>query len=135
MATNWKELDNTAPVYEWSGGAQPTFKDDRTETERETHTVLIGGKDKFMSTFGPCDPKNGNWRNPAPDSYAFWACTPEMAERVYMHVSDRSEIITGKLTKGFPQHFLNRIKRKEALVHIYVVTEDHRYTDEFIPEV
>ena len=41
------------------------IQDDRTEEQKSTHQILIGGTDKFLSGWGKA--QGGK-------SYAFWAC-------------------------------------------------------------
>ena len=84
--------------------------DDRTEEERRTHTVLYGGVDTFMSSWGP----------PAAlgvDSRAYWACRPEDCDRVRAWVAAREE---------FPRvHELSTPPHGRDFVHVYVVRLDH----------
>lgn len=56
--------------------------DQRTEQQKQTHTVLIGGKDSFMS----------GWGKGTVGSYAYWACEPEHQEAVEWWVGKRDGI-------------------------------------------
>ncbi len=88
-----------------------TFQDDRTEAERKTLTVLIGGRDSFMSGWGKA--KDG-------DSYAFWACLPEQVFAVSEWVESR-----GDITLGHIDDLLNGECYKNEHCHIYAVREHH----------
>lgn len=57
-------------------------QDDRTDEQRQTHTVLVVGTDRFLSGWGKA--KNGT-------SYAAWACQPEHAETVERWVRARGD--------------------------------------------
>ncbi len=83
------------------------LQDDRTPEQMATHTVVIGGTDKFMSGWGLA--RGGT-------SVAGWACTPEDATEVYKWVEDRKDLKRVR--------YLGR-NANAAHVHIYVVTEDH----------
>lgn len=61
-----------------------TLEDDRTLTERETHQILIGGTDRFMSGWGGA--KGGM-------SYAFWACEPGDYNACESWVRQRGDIM------------------------------------------
>ena len=53
------------------------IQDDRTPADKETHTVLWGETDAFLSRWAESD--NLTDRYP---SYAFWACHPEHSHAV-----------------------------------------------------
>lgn len=89
------------------------FKDERTEAEKSTHAVLIGGLDTFMSGWGPVE---------GGTSYAYWACTGHDKSMVMAWVDSRDEIIRSELdtilgteANESPEH-----------CHIYVVRAGHR---------
>ena len=88
------------------------LKDDRTEETAQTHTVIIGGRDRFLS----------GWRcNDGRASYAFWACLPEDAETVQSWIDGRSDIVHAK------RRNIYRIRElaKNSDVHVYVVADNH----------
>lgn len=85
-------------------------KDDRTDEQRGTHTVLIGGYDSFMSGWG--EAKGGN-------SCACWACRPEHAKQVERWVSSRSDM---RRVAKRPENW--RPSNCKHL-HIYVVGDNH----------
>ena len=93
------------------------LRDDRTEAQKETHTVLVGGFDKFLSGWRCWD---GTKRE---DSFAFWACRPEDEDVVTSWVTARSEFRNVKRRR----YDWCYEKAKEADVHIYLVDEGHRY--------
>jgi hypothetical protein len=87
------------------------FQDDRTEDQKKTHIVLIGGTDRFMSGWG---------RAEGGKSYAFWACTTSDESRVERWVRNRGDITRVRQVSSDytppsgPGH-----------CHVYVVTETH----------
>ena len=88
------------------------LKDDRTEETAKTHTVIIGGKDRYLS----------GWRcNDGRASYAFWACLPEDADDVRQWIDGRSDIEFAK------RRNIYRIRElaKNNDVHVYVVDDNH----------
>ena len=88
------------------------LKDDRTKETAKTHTVIIGGKDRFLS----------HWRcNDGRASYAFWACLPEDAETIQAWIDGRSDIVRAK------RRNIHRIRElaKNNDVHVYVVSDNH----------
>lgn len=88
--------------------------DDRTDEQRQTHSVLIVGDDGFMTRLGyGCGlvGKSGKSR-------AAWACRPEDADAVERWVRGRGD--------------LSRVRRAARAyakrgdhIHIYVVTDEH----------
>jgi len=85
------------------------LQDDRTDEQKKTHTVLIGGKDKCMSGWGKA--KGGI-------SYAFWACKPEHADQVERWIRKRGDL--------FSIHYRNcTLPAGRGHCHIYVVNENH----------
>ncbi len=88
------------------------YEDDRTDKQQDTHTVCIGGRDKFLS--GLCQHQNNNG-----DSYAFWACRPGDADAVSAWVRGRSDIARVRQIDGDPP------RSKTGHVHIYTVLEWH----------
>ena len=88
----------------------PKFQDDRTDFQRaQTHTVLIGGRDKFMSGWGGAE---------GCTSWAYWACRPEDADTVERWVKSRGDIVN---VKRKPTNF----HPSGGVCHVYVVTEGH----------
>ena len=88
------------------------FEDDRTEQERETHTVFYGGIDQFMSGWGK-----------APElSRAYWACRPEDADRVRRWVLSRGDI----KKVGCPPSVHPPVHKDLNHTHVYVVRDGHR---------
>ena len=83
------------------------LQDDRTPEQMLTHTVVIGGTDRFMSGWGHA--RGGT-------SVAGWACRPEDAKTVMEWVEARKDM---KRVRHLPA------RPKAAHVHIYVVTENH----------
>jgi hypothetical protein len=59
------------------------YQDDRTEAQLRTHTVIVYGRDSFLSGWGKA-------RGGA--SYAGWACTPNNARTVKAWVKARKDI-------------------------------------------
>ena len=86
------------------------FQDDRTEEQKKTHSVLYGGVDLFLSSWGP--PAHLGVK-----SRAYWACEPEHADRVRWWVSSRSDL--EQIQEGRPRW------HKNDWVHIYVVGDEH----------
>ena len=82
------------------------LQDDRTPEQKLTHTVVIGGTDRFMSGWGAA--QGGT-------SVAGWACRPEDAKTVWEWVESRQDM---KRVRYLPA------RPKGAHVHVYVVTED-----------
>lgn len=89
----------------------PQWKDDRTDDQQNTHTVIIAGRDKFMSRWAQ--------RIGAGGSTAAWACTPKNARAVIDWVDAREDMTYVRETT---ERALTRVK---GLVHIYVVEEGH----------
>lgn len=90
-----------------------TIVDDRTESQKITHTIGIAGTDKFMSGWGGAT---------GGSSVAIWAVSPDVSwERVYDWVKSRREmrrvrvVDLGKYRPG----------RGVAHVHIYDVDPGH----------
>jgi len=86
------------------------YVDDRIGDQFDSHTVLYGGIDTFLSSWGP-PAANGV------KSRAYWACRPEHCDRVRAWVRGRCEF--RGLREGQP-----RFNRGDY-VHIYVVGDDH----------
>lgn len=84
------------------------FQDDRTEEQRWTHTVLVGGRDRCMSGWGKA--RGGS-------SWAFWACEPDAADAVERWVKSRGDI--ERIGRDLPG------RRSRGHCHTYVVTNDH----------
>lgn len=97
---------------------EPRFNDDRTEAQRETHTVLYGGIDTFLSKWGP--PADAGVK-----SRAYWACRPEDCDKVRTWVRARSEFkrVTEETGHMVFSHWRN------DFVHVYVVKPGHPALD------
>lgn len=87
------------------------FKDERTEVERSTHTVLIGGRDSFMSGWGGA--RGGS-------SFAYWACEPSDVFTVSAWVEGRGDITLVPI-----DDLLNTDREEPEHCHIYTVREGH----------
>lgn len=87
------------------------FKDDRTKEQIATHTCIIAGRDRFLSSWGPGKEWGG--------STAAWACKPEHVHLVYQWVSKRDEMTYVRTTSH------RALWNVRGLVHIYVVGEGH----------
>lgn len=90
------------------------IEDDRTPEQKQTHRMIVLGTDTFLSGWGQA-------RGGA--SYAGWACTPDLADRVFRHVSARSDMHRVRLVSGD----YRPSARYCAHLHVYVVDADHRY--------
>ena len=90
------------------------LRDDRTEAERKTHTVIVLGTDSFMSGWGEC--ANGGV------SYAGWACRYEDVDKVERWVQSRSEMKRVRIVDGN----YRPSSRVDGDCHIYVVNDGHR---------
>lgn len=88
----------------------PQLKDDRTDEQKETHCILWGGTDTFLSGWG---------RAQNCKSYAFWACKPEHESKVLSWVENRSDM------QRVRQVASDYKPRGSAFVHIYVVDDEH----------
>jgi hypothetical protein len=89
------------------------FTDDRTESTTQSHTVLIGGRDRYLS----------GWRcNDGRASYAYWACRPEDADAVSAWVAGRSDL-TSVRRRG--ERFVRGLSQNSD-VHVYVVADTHQ---------
>ena len=91
------------------------FKDDRSDAQRQTHSVFIGGVDTFLSGWGP-PAENGV------KSRAYWSCRPEHAEQVRAWVESREEF------KGVKSPDDPRVNGHD-FIHVYVVEPGHRALD------
>ena len=88
------------------------LKDDRSEETAQTHTVIIGGRDEFLS----------GWRcNAFRESYAYWACRPEDANAVSAWVAGRSDM-TSVRRRG--ERFIRSLSQGSD-VHVYVISDNH----------
>jgi hypothetical protein len=84
--------------------------DDRDEFTKQTHVVLIGGTDRFMSGWGHAEGRM---------SYAFWACRPEHDWRVERWVRSRGDMMrVRRVSDDYRGSGL-------AHVHVYVVGVGH----------
>jgi len=88
------------------------LKDDRNEATAQSHTVLIGGRDRCLS----------HWAcNDGRASYAYWACRPEDADAVSAWVAGRSDL-TSVRRRG--ERFIQQLSQGSD-VHVYVVSSTH----------
>ena len=99
------------------------LNDNRTEEQTRTHTVLYGGVDTFMSSWGP--PVEAGSK-----SRAYWACRPEDCDKVRAWVKSREDIprveelgASDVLDPRVPA----RVRRD--FVSVYVVTGRHPALD------
>lgn len=91
-----------------------TVIDDRTDDQRQTHSVLIVGDDGFMTRWGhQCGTvgKSGKSR-------AAWACRPEDADAVERWVRGRGDL-------SRVRRAVRAYAKRGDHIHIYVVTDDH----------
>jgi len=94
---------------------EPRFKDDRTDEQRKTHTVLYGGVDTFLSSWGPPADAGVNSR-------AYWACKPEDCDKVRSWVRAREEFKSGPRPR-FSTEAASAVG--DDFVHIYAVNPGH----------
>lgn len=85
-------------------------QDDRLPHEKATHTVLVVGRDKFLSGWGLA--KGGM-------SYAAWACEPQHEQRVLAWVEGRSDM------KNVRVRETDYVPSGRGHFHIYVVRPGH----------
>jgi hypothetical protein len=89
---------------------KPITIDNRDKGSHHTHTVLIGGKDNFLSNWGTGKEHGGSW--------AYWACRPEDADAVESWVSSRNDFDKVKRLSGkYPQ--------KRGHTTVYVIYDGH----------
>jgi len=93
-----------------------TVVDDRTDAQRESHTTLIIGTDRFLSDWGGA--AGGK-------SYAAWACTWEHSKAVLAWVGGRWDMTRVRVVYD-PPAVPYRPSRGCAHMRIYVVDQDHR---------
>lgn len=89
--------------------------DDRTDAQRQTHTVLVLGTDDAMTRWGrECGMVGKNGR-----SIAAWACLPEHVDTVMRWVKGRNDLrrVRTATECTFP--------KKGDHIHIYVVDAEH----------
>jgi hypothetical protein len=86
------------------------FVDDRTDAQKQTHTWIVAGTDRFMSGWG---------RAEGGTSYAAWACKPEHRREVLNWVESRGDML--RVREVSPDWR----PRGKGHTHIYVVTEKH----------
>lgn len=89
------------------------LQDDRTDWESQLLTTLVGGRDTFLSSFGP---------GLAGGSYAYWACHPSDAKTVAEWVRSRSEFVNVRIV---PHDGNARARARKAHVHVYAVRSGH----------
>ena len=59
------------------------IRDDRTEEQKATHTLAVGGTDRFLSGWGGAE---------GGSSFAFWACTSDDVDRCERAVRRRKDM-------------------------------------------
>lgn len=89
------------------------YQDDRTEAERETHSVVISAIDSFMSGWGGAE---------GGKSVAAWACRMGDADRVFKWVKARSEMKHVRMSD-------HAFRRGAVHTHIYCVRDGHPALD------
>jgi len=91
------------------------IQDDRTPEQTETHTILIGGYDSFLSGWGKAE---------GGASYAFWACRERDRAQVARWVKRRGDISNIRALRC--RESIASIRRiKGAHCHIYAVNKNH----------
>lgn len=88
--------------------------DDRTDEQRQTHSVLIVGDDGFMTRWG----RDCGMVGRSGKSRAAWACRPEDADAVERWVRGRGDLKRVRRA-------MRAYAKKGDHIHIYVVTDDH----------
>jgi hypothetical protein len=86
-------------------------EDDRTDEQKQTHNVLVKGKDTFLSGWGGAE---------GGASVAAWACTPDDMYQVERWVRNRGDM---RYVDIVPDTY--RPPRSTAHYHIYVADENH----------
>jgi len=82
------------------------WKDDRSEEQMSTHTVIIAARD-VSSLCADATSRYGG-------STAAWACKPEDADSVFDWVNSRSDVKRVRFTS------VENLERLSGMVHIYV---------------
>lgn len=86
-------------------------EDDRTPEQKQTHTVLVKGRDSFLSGWGMAETGY---------SVAAWACKPDDMFKVDRWVRDRGDMQYVAIVDD-----TYKPPRSTAHYHIYVVKENH----------
>ena len=91
------------------------YRDERTEEQKKTHTILVTAKDKFLSGWGMA--QNGS-------SYCAWAIDPNEAnpDKLLHWVDQRKDMIYVNLRYDGGKNW----NPNAAHVAIYVVDKNHR---------
>ena len=84
--------------------------DDRTDEQKQTHTVIVAGTDSMLSGWGQAE--DGT-------SYAGWACRPEDLDKVESWVRNRSDMKRVRIV------FSDWRPRGPGHTHIYLVHSEH----------
>ena len=87
-------------------------KDDRTEAQQQTHTILVVGTDRFLSGWGAA--KGGL-------SYAAWACTWEQADTMRQRIAGRTDMMRVRTVIDKPG---NRYAPKAPCKHLHIYVAD-----------
>lgn len=87
------------------------WKDDRSEEQMKTHTVIVAARD--TSSFAVSRTKRYGGCTSA------WACRPEDADLLFDYVRSRSEMKRVRFTTA------ERLERIKGMVHIYVGLPGH----------
>ena len=87
-------------------------KDDRSDSEMNTHTCYVKARDTFLSGWGQAE---------GGTSYAIWACRPEHLDTVFDWVKGR-----GDMQRVSTSTFrYEQLRGDNDQLHIYVVNEGH----------
>lgn len=87
------------------------FSDDRTPAQRQSHPILWGGTDTFLSCWGKAE---------GGQSYAFWACRIEHDSEVERWVRKRGDL---KRIRQVVKDYIP--SGKYGHCHVYVVEPGH----------
>lgn len=82
------------------------WKDDRTEKQMKSHTIIVAARDKSKIFNDVCGRLGG--------STAAWACKLEDADAVFNYVHSRNEMTHVRFTT------VENLERVKGVVHIYV---------------
>ena len=87
------------------------WKDDRSEDQMATHTVLVAARDTSSFAIDATSRYGG--------STAVWACIPEDADLLFDYVHSRSEMKRVRFTS------VENLEKIKGMVHIYVGRPGH----------
>ena len=90
-----------------------TYIDDRTQDERvNVLTYMVGGIDRTLSGWGGAE--GGR-------SFAFWACRPEDAEKLWDWIDQRSDL---RYVRSYGATCAVRLRARDHC-HVYAVRDGH----------